>query len=327
MTSYADVINSLENRRVPEPLSYESGKKEQFVVKPITAEVEKQKLDKLEWYVQLKHIFDESNSKGLVDDIIIHGSYGDFTQTHYSDIEITIVISENCLSNREKIKSFQAWYRKKLIPFILRVDPLQHHGCFYLWKEFIDCYDSRIMPLVAYRHCWSMRGRTIEFNVNHNANLCTVFENRFENTINSLLDYHPRFFRYGMNLYSIKRLLSNFFMLPVYFYQSEGLMLNKPDAISKIKSEKNLKSFHMALDEATKIREIWPKSKGWMTLLRRLTVTQQIPGGKIDRILVNLFRNRKIEREFEVAFLPYLKIALEELRQLKYENSKPARIN
>ena len=83
-----------------------------------------------------------------------------------------------------------------------------------------------------------------------------------------LADLDRNFFTLGHGMYSIKRVVSNFLMVPVYYYQSRGLNLNKSRAI-----EKAITEFPEMLGEplacASEIRQLWPTTPGWVKFLRK----------------------------------------------------------
>jgi len=270
---------------------------------------------KATWFNELESVYQIALTQNLLKDLVIHGSYGDFTQINFSDIELTLVIDESCFFDANQARKFSKWYRKKMLPFILKIDPLQHHGCFYLWKDFMSQYDEKILPSVAYQQCWSMSGQ--EFKLLSNTNdddFRSDALTKYKSTLSSLLNYDKTFFRYGMNLYSIKRLLSNFFMIPVFYYQLHGQKINKRQAINKFKTDDAPVSFVDALEKASRIRDGWPKSEEWMKMFRRGVVRGYlIPGGRFDLVMVNCLQNNLVRNGFTQDFLPLMNKGLVEL--------------
>lgn len=95
------------------------------------------------WLTRLNDIFQEGLRGGILDEIIIHGSHGDYTQTNFSDLEITVIINNSVLKDSLQAISFSVWVRRRLNWFILSVDPLQHHGAFYLREDLVSRYDKK----------------------------------------------------------------------------------------------------------------------------------------------------------------------------------------
>ena len=202
---------------------------------------------------------------------------------------------------------------------MLKRDPLQHHGAFFLWPELLGNYNENILPLSTYKDCWSINGFETNFIIDE-----FFDDNRsrlnFTRTILSLLNPENNFFRYGMNPYSIKRLLSNFMLIPAYFFQSQGIVINKKQSISEI-FDIAPQSIRDAIILATDIRNEWPSSPFWLGKMRSRFIRGRgnIPGGRADMVLTMIYRKKRIEQRFKKDFLPLLKPACSsylELNQL-----------
>jgi hypothetical protein len=260
----------------------------------------------VDWLPELLQLYRQGANAAVVDDLIIHGSFGDGTATAFSDLEITVVVNASVFEQSQQLSCLSKWVRT-LNSLIIRIDPLQHHGAFFLWPALMKAYDETILPLCAYEECWSLAGRPYEINMIRGvAANKAVSRQRFNRILASLYEYERNFFAYGKNLYSIKRFLSNFFMLPVYYFQAQGESLSKRSAIHCILTETSPNDFNRALLVASDLREKWPDAKNWQVNVRKLTASRKIPGRRLDMIACNLFRDREAEHFFNKEALPII---------------------
>ena len=250
----------------------------------------------LKWLKKLEFLYQHGKADRLIDDLIVHGSYGDFTFNTYSDLELTILWANDLSRHSIEFSPQQKTYIRKINQLLIDVDPLQHHGPFHLdQKSFID-YPLKELPLAAYSQSWSIGGVNKEVNlVWDEGQFSLIGKERLFHTINNLKAHKRHFFRYGYNLYSQKRFLSNLFMLPVFYYNSEGLALSKLEAISDVNSMLP-QSIKDLVHIASCIRCCWPRQPIWSKCLRQYFIAETIPGGLPDMLLVNLFQNPGISR-------------------------------
>lgn len=265
------------------------------------------------WYSHFNQILDKAIADRIIENAIIHGSYGDGTFTNFSDIEITLLISDDSMKDGDYCVLFSNWIKKILHPFILKIDPLQHHSVFILWNNLILNYNDNILPTVSYSNCWSIKNTQLEFNVNSLHN--NFSHTPFQVTISSLRN-PSNFFKYGFNLYAIKRLLSNIALLPAFLYQSVGIMTSKPDAINKLLDEDMYMCNHV-LKTITSYRESWPETPNWVSIPRIWFSNNNIPSGKLDLLFLSIYRNKNIETEIKNNLLPLLNQFCDELIIIK----------
>lgn len=266
------------------------------------------------WSPRLFSVFESGRDAGVVSDIVVHGSFGDFTQTRFSDIELTIILNSSIECDTAQASKLRKWIIKDLNALILNVDPLQHHGAFFIWPSFANCYDEAVLPVAAYRDCWSCCGSSFSLAVKRDIKECReINETRFYQTVESLLAAKTRFFRYGYSLYAIKRFLSNLFMLPVYRLQSKGMEVNKREALSRLEECAFPGSLISALQKATDMRADWPESSSALQGLRKAVIRGRIPQGRIDNLVCSTFRKKEISREFKENVLPDVLLACKQM--------------
>ncbi|MBF2052867.1 MAG: hypothetical protein IGS03_05295 [Candidatus Sericytochromatia bacterium] len=267
------------------------------------------------WYSELALIYEEAYSAELVRNIIIHGSYGDFSPTHFSDLEISVILNHKVFLSKEKTLALNKWLRSSLNKLILKVDPLQHHGAFFLWDQLLKHYDEHILPVSAYDNAWAILPEKLDFYIERSiANKVEISHKKYLHTLNAILTYQKTFFQQGVNLYSIKRMLSNFFMLPVFYFQSHGMPINKKQALELIRQKNLCPSFYLALDLASEIRNSWPPHTHQMFWLRSCVFNGRFNQNRINAFILNTFQNKHIKQKFQSEFLPQALKACEILR-------------
>lgn len=265
-------------------------------------------VSRIPWFFDMETLFFDAYEQGLVEDFIIHGSYGDDSYTLFSDLEITVVIASRIMFDEKYARLFSQWVKKKLNPFIVRVDALQHHGAFFLWPELINCYNEMLLPLCAYDECWSMQGRSLNFYVASNLeDMATNSRARYYSTLKALSDPQSIFFSRGYNQFAIKRMLSNFFMVPVFYFQSQGILMSKKHALQQIWMEPFSDVFFEALTLASELRKNWTcDNLLFMGLVRQHLVKDSIPQGRLDAMWCSLFYDKRTNDAFRDQVLPYI---------------------
>lgn len=252
------------------------------------------KAGNIPWLNELYRLYKFGIDNALISDFIVHGSYGDFTNINFSDLEISVCWADPIESKSKVDHKKKYAFLKILNRLLITIDPLQHHGVFNLSPKICQNYSYRDLPLSAYDDSWCISGMQLGFNLNWSEReFMGLGQERLRATAFSLLLNKSTFFKYGFNLYSQKRFLSNIFMLPVFVYNSHGFPYSKKRCISDV--EDLLPGFIVRLVEAaSEIRYCWPESPPWFSHARRYLINQKIPGGKADRVAVNLFRNKKV---------------------------------
>lgn len=266
------------------------------------------------WCNQLHQVLTVAKRNGIVNEAIIHGSYGDFSNTPFSDLEITLVLTDDLLGSSEKCQELKHWLKKSLIPLMLIIDPLQHHGPFYIWSTLLDNYDEAILPTRVYKESWSVLA-PIELKFSSSENSKEQSLSAFYRTINAIRQHDVKFFAKGINPFNVKRLLSNIMLLPAFFYQARGGMLSKREAILEI-LKLNLKPISRVLDISTDYREQWKCPPKWLGKLRGYVNHGQVPSGAIDFLILSMYRDAQLKGEVEKCLLPCIPEFCDEFERL-----------
>ena len=318
---YTGFLSSLSNKNDPVKSSLDGfsiKKRKNIYPKVLTKKKASEK--GVWWFLDLLDVFYIAERQGIVKDIIVHGSYGDFSNTNFSDIEATIIIDDSVVFDIDKRVRLSSWISNHFNKFIVRVDPTQHHGVFFLWKNLIDNYSELILPFSAYESCWSINGIALNFCSTDDLSVVkkeSLF--RLESTLKKLANPKKYFFSYGFSDYSVKRYLSNLLLVPAFYYQSEGYLLNKKDAINRFKME--FPGFLIkSLSCATDIRNSWPRQSEVLRLLRPFLIRGSIPQGRLDLMLLALLSPR--HRKFKENYLPFMISESGKLLRFFFENNK-----
>lgn len=208
---------------------------------------------KIDWFDDFQLLFEDGKNRGLIDNILVHGSFGDGHFNSYSDLDSTLIISDGLLRDPAGWQSLARWHNRKFFPFLTRVDPLQHHGAFFLWSDLMDNYSEAILPIDVYRggNAWAASRTNISLACHQpetNGGLAV-------NTLNSLVNSENSFFRYGYSLFQAKRFLSNLMLVPALYYTDHGQSGLKQKSFKPFYEEFG----HAAnvIRDATAIRSTW----------------------------------------------------------------------
>jgi len=215
---------------------------------------------------KLTNLLADTSEDCNIKDIIVHGSYGDGRITYYSDIDLTVVLDEGVFDSSETIFRSKQWVLNKLCRQILEVDPLQHHGPFYLWPSLIDNYSESILPIDAYKKSWSVKGSDINFIVSESGE-----EQKSHNaltTMKALMNYENHFFQDGYHMYALKRMLSNLMLVPALLSQDLGKPISKAESFEWFYAE--MGDAETVVRNATRIRAEWPQTPDWVNTITRL---------------------------------------------------------
>ena len=200
---------------------------------------------------KLMAVFSKAQSEDFVTNIVVHGSFGDLTSNNYSDVDMTLILDDNIFNSSNKLIKLQNWLRNDLLPVVITVDPLQHHGPFFLWPNLIENYTEEILPIDVYQNAWAMEPITLSFS----SQSSDKRGNKAYRALKNLQD-DSKFFHRGYTMYNIKRYLSNLMLVPALYWSDLGKPIFKADSF-----EPFYKKFGSAADPikvASVIRQKWP---------------------------------------------------------------------
>ena len=216
----------------------------------------------LDWFDRLNHHYQQGRQQQLLTNLLAHGSVGDFTTTPYSDFDFTIVLSNDVLKNESRYREYRRWL-KILYRLLFRIDPLQHHGPFYLWDDLIKQYANSILPLAVYEDAWAMESFQAEFCVCREP---SEQESRISlNLCRNLTNAKRLLFRLGYNRFAIKRYLSYVMLIPAFYYTDIGQPMKKADSFEPF--FKDFGSIARPIQIASEARQSWPVNPSWFNLI------------------------------------------------------------
>ena len=162
----------------------------------------------------------------LIENVIVQGSYGDFTNTAYSDLDIIVFLNQSIVENNKDRAKFKAFLRREMMPFIYSIDPLQHHGVFLLWPELCNCYLEKILPLLVYSRSWAVKQMNMRFTC-----ISTKSAPKLPGLLQTISSEYKRA-RTSKNFYYIKQFTSHIMMVPCIYFMDQGTYLHKSESFA-----------------------------------------------------------------------------------------------
>lgn len=156
--------------------------------------------------------------------LIIQGSYADRTNISYSDIDLVIIgyLSKEVLEIKKKIESI-----------LLQVDPLQHHGVFFINKNSFSNYWQMDLPIETLKKSKVFSNKPLKIEIpsvfienKSSKSWLRAFLSRYKNlpiTINSGAFYSKYF-------------ISQLLLVPTLVLASKGVYVYKRDSFVIAKS-------------------------------------------------------------------------------------------
>lgn len=242
--------------------------------------------DAYQWiHRRLERIVKQEQS--LLQNIIVQGSYGDFTNNNYSDLDIILYLEQSVVENRKERRQLRRVIQKKLLPFIYSIDPLQHHGVFLLWPKLCNCYVQSILPLVVYSKAWSVRKFEAGFR-------CTAQNtpSRTPSLIQTILK-ESKSLGVPINFFYVKRLTSHIMMVPCLNFTDLGIYLHKASSFEPF-IQKYPKTEQLLAD-VTAIRNRWPQKPLPVFLMSLFNIGYHMFGKRYPQVCGFLYRSKWIQ--------------------------------
>lgn len=161
--------------------------------------------------------------------VFLHGSWADNSTTAFSDIDDFIIIDDTKLTPSE-LENLEEILLKVQNEFY-RIDPLQHHGHWRVFKSELKDYNNAVIPLFILEDSICLVGaNVIEASINHNKTFYTI-----SNSIKSLCVWIDKLFsdyyNNQLNVYNLKRLVGSVVLLAPLINQLKGHKIDKKTAI------------------------------------------------------------------------------------------------
>ena len=171
--------------------------------------------------------------KDCLYDAYIHGSLSTKDYTGYSDFDTLFIIKDSQLIDPDNIKKLEKLFiRSKR--FLYELDPLQHHGHFFLLEADLKYYNQSFLPLSALKLSTSLlgKGTNLKIHVRHSAE---ESQERFIESIRLIRRYITADRQRLQYPYYLKGFLSHFMILPALFLQTNGHFVTKKDSFDILK--------------------------------------------------------------------------------------------
>ena len=241
------------------------------------------------WHGRLEEVWGKARREKLVDNLIVHGSHGDQTSNSYSDLDMTLILDDRIFGSLPQMNKLRKWLRNDLLPAVLSVDPLQHHGPFFLWNNLIDNYLEDILPIAVYQHAWAMDSVKIGFRP-------LPSDTKGDAAHRSLISLQDssKFFSRGHTMYDMKRYLSNLMLVPALHWSDLGTPMFKGESFEPFYEK--FGSAANPIKVASDLRQKWPTTPEKIS--KAVQLGSQVKGGlelarqlyhddSVSKILIN----------------------------------------
>lgn len=167
--------------------------------------------------------------------LILHGSRADGTANAFSDYDDLVILKKSFFTDFLIFKQTVRDLRQLALTFA-RLDPLSHHGHWFVSEKGLECYNTSVLPLEALKNSASLTGKiSLDFKVSQkNANLKEVYLENCRSMI-SLVKLGSE--TNLINLYQLKTLVSDILILAPLRLQLMGRKTNKRQALTKYKNK------------------------------------------------------------------------------------------
>ena len=194
----------------------------------------------------IKQVFEPLRQvKGI--QVFLHGSWADNSTTAFSDIDDFIIVDDINLKHEEieKVESVLKQIENKFY----KIDPLQHHGHWKVYKSELQDYNNGIIPLFILEDAICIQGSNlIEASINHYKTYYTI-SNSISNFCKCIDELFTDYFNNQINVHNLKRLVGSVVLLAPLLQQLRNNNIDKRTAIlnaNKLFSNDALNLIHWA---------------------------------------------------------------------------------
>jgi hypothetical protein len=206
-------------------------------------------------------------------ELLVHGSFAtnDYVP-NWSDLDTILIIKNISIESIKEAKR----KLKKAMPLFFKIDPLQHHGPFCIFKEEFNNYcQNRFLPIEVFTKCVNPK-KKIKLDI-------YIIED-WEYTLNTLKKKNLKAnLKYPINRYQWKELISRILLFPLTVLQANKILCDKKNSFTL--SKKYLKKEEIEIINICEdIRKKW---KYKPSILDRIT-------NKLNLPLTNMIRQKII---------------------------------
>lgn len=193
-------------------------------------------------------------SRDFVQHVIIHGSLASRDFTHFSDVDILLVLADEVLYDERRF-AVARHALMRLNREILKFDPLQHHGLHVIPTVLLKKFPTDYLPVSIFE-------RAIAGSAKDDEEFCLVPIHANRDSRSASLS------RMSLNLsrateppttaYDAKLFLSSFMLLPALALQAEGHTISKRDSFKELAIRFASEGWE-PMTWATRVRDEWPR--------------------------------------------------------------------
>ena len=212
--------------------------------------------------------------KPFISKFFLHGSMATMDYCKgWSDVDTFVVIKKETLHNTSSLLQLRK-HCADAYDYLLKMDPLQHHGLTYVTEYDLDYYPAIIMPPPVFDHAQSFieGGEEIIFHLRdsqeESVNAMYGTHNLFDNALKSGIFKHhayqgeylrTKYENADNAMYQFKYFLALVMSLPVIFLNSLGQYYHKRESFDRCKDI--LRGEWAIIEKASKVRELWPENE------------------------------------------------------------------
>ena len=212
--------------------------------------------------------------KPFISNFFLHGSMATMDyRKGWSDVDTFVVIKKETLHNTSSLLQL----RKHCVDaygYLLKIDPLQHHGLIYVTEYDLEYYPATIMPPAVFDHAKSFidGGEEIIFHLRSSQEESVrvmygtyhLFGNAMTSGIFKHHAYQGEYLRAQYEnadnaMYQFKYFLALVMSLPVLFLNSLGKYYHKRESFDICKDL--LKREWSIIENVSKVRDLWPEKE------------------------------------------------------------------
>ena len=196
--------------------------------------------------------------------LMIQGSYADGKITNYSDVDLVIFFNN--------LSSDLIILKKEIESYILKIDPLQHHGIFMIDRKTINFYWQMDLPVEVLQRAKVFGKKALKLGIKNRINENLSSNQAAMMTINVINRTMLNSFK-ELGIWRWKFFLSQLMLLPTLLLASKGNYCYKGDSFHMIRKTFSQEAWH-AIEEASRIRATWPNREEFNDyIIKRNSVT------------------------------------------------------
>jgi hypothetical protein len=198
--------------------------------------------------------------------LILQGSYSDGKITNYSDLDLVLIykyIHPEIIRIKAEVESF-----------ILKVDPLQHHGVFTIHESTFSHYWEMDLPLIVLSQAKNFSDDVVQLHITGVLVEHASAESWLISSLDGLekvisMDYKE------LGVWKWKFILSIIMLMPTMLLGALGRSIYKEQSFEKVKEKYSEKAWSV-IEMASKVRDQWPDREHFAAY-RETRVSANIP--------------------------------------------------